>query len=451
MKRFFASLLVVLLSLSDFVTPAFAASTKYKLDELGLEVSIPLKYDVITQDTSPYSPIFSNRGLSGTDLIEQFKTSGIYLNAIPNDGTNEEIVVTMTDGIWDNLSVFSNTTIKTLASALVNEYKDYGITVSEYDVYQHSQAKFIKIYFTDAANSVYGLQYYTTYGAKAMNFTMRSYSEALSQNQEDTIKSIVDSIVYNTAPISAPSVTETDAFVYTDTETNTKFTVPANWHKEELFKDREYIDVKFASGKEEGLLIMYGSTDLWRMLTPEEQKGCSRSDLDSSAFEVSDIAALCGVDENKITKKTYNGKDYFQATVQQSTDMYDTTFTLEMTCAIRIENGWGYYFQFSGTTDNEYFADFQELLNTVEYPYYEREISTTRLKIALTFAITIIVLCGLFYIFIDRRIHKSEQKGIRTETFNGTCPYCNAPQLDNGGFCHKCGKNLSTTSDKKNN
>jgi len=366
MKRFLIGLLVFAFLLPIIPAPAFAASDTYELDELGLVVTIPSKYDVITQDTSPYSSVFSDRGLSGTDLVEQFKTNGIYLNAVPNDGTNEEIVVTMTDGVWDNLSVFSDTTIKTFASALANEYKDYGITVLEYDVYQHSQAKFIRVYFTDATNSVYGLQYYTTYDAKAMNFTMRSYSGELSQAQEDVMKGVVDSLVFDTAPAAAPSVPETDPFVYTDVETNTTFTVPANWYEKELSKEREYIDVRFASGKEEGLAIMYGSTDVWTQMSEADKVGYSRSDLDTSLFTEADMKEYF-VGADNVSKATYNGIDYFLVVQSSNQEMYGAEFVVEMTIAVRFHNGWLYEFQFGGTKENKYFSDFEKLLSSVQY------------------------------------------------------------------------------------
>ena len=280
----------------------------------------------------------------------------------------EEIVVTMTAGIWDNLSVFSDTTIKTLASALISGYEDYGIVVLDYDVYQHSQAKFIKIYFTDATNSVYGLQFYTTYGAKAMNFTMRSYSGELSKKQEETITNIVDSIKYDTPPVSPPAVPETDAFVYTDIDTNTEFTVPANWYEEELSKEREFIDVKFMSAKEEGMTIIYGSTDAWEMMTEEERDGATRSDINNSAFTLEDMTELFGVDKDDILRVRYNGVEYYQATLKNSTELYGFNISAEMTQVVRFDNGWMYWFQFGGTTSNEYFSDFEQLLNSVQYP-----------------------------------------------------------------------------------
>lgn len=444
------SLVIVLVLVLMFITSALASSSTYTISELGLDITIPSSYEVITKDTPANASIFSDLGITKADIIEQFKASNIYLNAISNT-SNEEVVVTMETNTIDNFSALSDTSLKTFASSWINEYEKMGISVLKYDIYHHSQAKFVRVYFEDTANSVNGLQYYTIYNGKAMNFTMRSYSGEITPSQEHTIKTIVDSVKYNTPPIEAPVVTQTNAFVYTDVDTNTKFTVPANWYEKELSKEREFIDVNFVSSEEEGMSIMYGSTDLWGMLTPEEQKGISRSEVNNSVFLISDIATLYGIDEDLITKETYNGKDYFQATVKQTTDMYGATFTVELTYVIRIENGWAYWFQFGGTTDNEYFEDFQELLNTVEYPYYKKEISTTRLKIVFTFSAILIVAGILFYIFIERRIHKSEEKVITTETTNSTCPYCNTPLLDNGGFCHKCGKNLSTTIDSKNN
>lgn len=368
LKRIVIKLLVSIVLMLFFVIPTFASSTTYKLDELGLEVSIPSTYDVITRDTPTSSSIFNDLGISGKELIDHFKTSGIYLNALPKDAISEEIVVTMTDGIWDNLSVFSDTTIKLLTSTIISEYEEYGLTVSEYDVYHHSQAKFVKLYFADTANSVHGLQYYTTYGAKAMNFTIRSYSGKITQKQEETIKSIVDSIKYDTDPVFAPTVPDTDAFVYTDTDTNTKFTVPANWYEKELSKKRQYIDVKFASAKEEGLTIMYGSTDVWGMMTEDERDGTTRSDINNSAFTLEDMSEFFTVDKNQISLVKYNGVEYYQATVKNSTELYGLDFTAEMTHAVRFDNGWIYWFQFSGTTDSTYFGDFEKLMNSVQFP-----------------------------------------------------------------------------------
>jgi len=363
------------------VTATAAGFTKnltYKLDKLGLEVSIPSTYDVITQDTPTSSSVFNDLGISGKELVDHFKTNGIYLNAIPKDTSNEEIVFTMTDGVWENLSAFSDTTIKTLASTLISGYEDYGIVVTDYDVYHHSQAKFIKVYFTDEINSVYGLQFYTTYGAKAMNFTMRSYSGELSQKQEETITNIVDSIKYDTDPVSAPAVPKTNSFVYTDADTNTKFTVPANWYEKELSKERENFDVKFVHNYESDLMIFYGSVDLWSQMTHDEKKEfSSREEFNMSLFsELSDYELMqafsyyseLGQQINKARIVSYNNVEYFEFIISQSLESYGYPIEINSTMLAHYENGWMHLFQFIGTTDSTYFGDFEKLMNSVQFP-----------------------------------------------------------------------------------
>ena len=65
--------------------------------------------------------------------------------------------------------------------------------------------------------------------------------------------------MFDTDPLVAPIVSETSLYIQTKTLIlSLQF---SNWYKRVVWD--QYIDVKFTSGKEEGLVIMYGSTDLW--------------------------------------------------------------------------------------------------------------------------------------------------------------------------------------------
>lgn len=458
MKKAIISLIVLTLSFSLFTVPAFAESNSYELDELGLTVTIPSEYDVITQDTATNSLIFSELGVSGADLIADFKASGIYLNALPKDVIDEEIVATMTPGGMDNFSIFSDATLITLVSSIIDEYEAFGIDVLEYDIYNHPQAKFIRIRFIDTSSSAYGLQFYTMYDYKAINFTLRSYSGGISQDQEDTIESIVDSIVFNTDPVAAPTMPETDPFVYTDPDTNTKFTVPANWYEDTLNEDREYIDVKFASGKEEGLVIMYGSTDLWSSMSDSEKAGLNRSILDSSYFTVSDLEEYFGVDAGEISKETYNGNEYFVTEQSLKQEFYGLEFAVDLTSAVCIRDGWIYQFQFGGTKDSDYFADFEELLNSVQY-----EENNNEFLVWLGVAIVVSLLVIIAIVIHGKKekqpkYNASQTKALDEQTSARSdgklrCPNCGNEVSPDSLFCHMCGtrigKNVEAEKDNR--
>ncbi len=466
MRRFFAvTITIVLLLAIPFNISVFAASNTYKMDELGLEVSFPSDFTVITEDISSSDPIFDRLGTTKSALISQFKSGNIYMNAIPNNSSTEEIVVTMTNGVFDNLSVFSDGTLKTLVSSLTKEYENYGITVTKYDIYQHSQAKFIRIYFTDIANSAYGLQYYTNYGAKAMNFTMRSYNGPISSRQESTIKTVVDSIKYNTDPPSTDPPEQTNSIEYLDKDTGVKFTVPANWPEKELSKDREFIDVKFASTEEEGLAIMYGSTDLWFQMSASDKAGYTRSDFDNSQFTISDMEEYFAVGTGKVSKATYNGVEYFIATQSATQEMYGAEFTIDMTRVVRFKNGWLYEFQFGGTRDNKYFSDFEALLNTVEYP---DETTTNPSSNIGSFnsdndgndgtvvggVIFLLIIVGVFVLaVIYNRKNKQEEivtsppqiiveEDDKIDKNANECPNCGQELPNDSEFCHICGTKI---------
>ncbi len=358
-------LIVIVVLLFSFAPTALAVSGTFDLDELGLQITIPSGYSVITKDTPAGDPIFSVLGTTKSALMSDFKSKNIYLNAI-SDTYSEEIVVTNTKISMSNFSLLSDTALNTLATTLLDEFDDYGIYVSDHEIYQHSQAKFIKVYFTDAAKSVHGLLYYTVYEGNAMNFTMRSYEGSLSYRQETTIKTIVDSIKYDNDPPLSEEGEDTDSFVYTDTDSGAKFTVPANWKKKEFFEDREYIDVKFVSTKDDGCVIIYASEDIWEEMSPADRIGYTRSDVNNDIFTRADVAEMFSTTADKVSTVTYNGVEYFQGEIDHTSDDYGG-LTVRMTALVCIDNGWLHMFQFGGTSTHKLYSEFESLMDSIVY------------------------------------------------------------------------------------
>lgn len=161
---------------------------------------------------------------------------------------------------------------------------------------------------------------------------------------------------------------DTNSFSYIDTDSGVTFTVPANWKQEELSKDREYIDVKFVFTEEDGYTMIYGSTDMWELMSASEKIGYTRSEFNNSIFTKSDIAEMYNTSADKINTVIYNGVQYFKSESNFSSNIFGMDITVAMTQLVCIDNGWMYMFQFSGTDAHELYSDFENLLKSVQYP-----------------------------------------------------------------------------------
>jgi len=204
MRKFFSAITCLFL-LAYLSTTAYAAETIiYQLYELDMSIAIPSDYVVFTRDIKADDPNLSTYGLTKNYMTNLMETKNIYLNAWDKD-LKFEIIVTMIDSSLGNFAELSESALNTLASSTKTEYANAGITLITYEIYQHSQTKFIKIYISQPFNgsTVYGLQYYTVYNNKAINITMQSYSGKISSSKETILKSIVDSAHFKTEPVKA--------------------------------------------------------------------------------------------------------------------------------------------------------------------------------------------------------------------------------------------------------
>lgn len=382
MKRIMQSLLIIICFVIVMPTHGFAASSStYDLDELNMSIDIPDDYVVFTRDINSNDPNLSAYGLTKDNMSSLMESGNIYLNAWDKD-VNFEIIVTMIDSSLGDFNQFSDTTLSAFASSFESEYKNMGITYLKSEKYQHEQAKFIKIYINQPNNgsTVYGLQYYTVYGSKAINVTIQSYSGKIDSAKEATLKTIVDSVFFWNEPAKTAIPKESDPFKYSDSKTGASFTVPANWTEGTLTEEREYIDAKFTSNFEEGLSIIYGSNDVWSEFSAGDKVGLTRADIDNSIITIADIAEMLGTAANNVTTIKCGGKEYYKAEVTSKQSAYGLNISVTITYLYHVENGYIYSFQFSGPSGSEYYGDFETLLNSVNYP----AIATSSLNAAAT-------------------------------------------------------------------
>ncbi|HHX37842.1 MAG TPA: zinc ribbon domain-containing protein [Clostridiaceae bacterium] len=363
-----------------FSFPAYAVNaTEYELEELGLTVSIPSDYVVFTRSISDDDPNLSAYGLTKDGLSSLMTERNIFLNGWDKE-INQEIIVTMIGSSLVDFNLFSDMELTTLASTFEDGYKNAGLTVIKTEIYNHAQAKFLKIYISqpNGSDTVYGLQYYTVYDNKAINITMQSYSGKISSSQEAILKKIVDSAHFDTEPqVPNSDFIPTSAFTYTDPKTKSTFTVPENWEETPLSEERETIDVKFMSQIDEGMCIMYGNIDIWNELSEDDRYGLERADIDNSFFTNSDLADVLRLSTDDIRQVTYGTNEYFIATVKGASDVYGVNFTVSITHAILVNDGYMYWFQFSGTSNDKLYSDYETLLSSLTFPNQVNKSSNT--------------------------------------------------------------------------
>ncbi|MBE6810081.1 MAG: zinc ribbon domain-containing protein [Ruminococcaceae bacterium] len=456
-KRLIIFLLSIAVILSAFLpTTASAANGRYRIEEAKLEVTIPATYTVITRNTPSNAEIFTRLGLSYSAFMSNMKSGSIYLDAV-SDSHSEEIVFTCQENIISDFSLLSDTLLNTLATTTINEMEKLGISVIKYDIYHHSQAKFLRIYWSDSANFRYGLQYYTVRDNTAMNFTLQSYEGSINSRQESVMKTVVDSVEYDTASPVVSEGEDTDSFVYTDSDIGIKFTVPANWKQDEFTEDREYLSAKFVSTKEDGCTIIFAAVDAWAELSPSEKIGLSRADVDNSIFTKADIAEMFSTTEDDISLLMYNGVEYYKCTRTADKEVYGLSLDITMTQLLCVDNGWMYAFQFNGKEDHKLYSDFEELVRSVKYPTSqtttvyddegedenenENKLSYTGNKIdnQSVNSLIIVVLILLIVLLIIVVFFIFKKKNGKTSQAVKHCMKCGQQLPVDSDFCHMCG------------
>ena len=359
-------LAAVLFSIS---IPAFAAANTYELDELGLSITMPVGYLVMTRNTPENSSVFSELGLTKAEMTEFFEANNIYLNGV-SETFSEEISITMMEDSISNLKWFSNDQLLQMAKSVADKYQESGFLVFKYDVYQHQQTKFIKIYCEIPSQNAHVLQYFTVYDNKAIYITMYSFMGSLLSTQETAIQMMVESVRFEGETDSGK---DTEPFLYTDSESGIAFTVPANW-------EREYYGVEgvqFSYTKEDSFAIAYRKKDMWASLTPEEKEKYAREDISSSEKSFFQLALLMGIPMNEVLSVTYNGLEYIKYENTFTEEVYGVEISLTVTQLIYVDNGWVYVFEFNGTSDHVLYADFESLVKSVKYPTVVPEIENT--------------------------------------------------------------------------
>ena len=223
-----------------------------------------------------------------------------------------------------------------------------------------------------------------------------------------------------------------------------------------MTEDRKYLDAKFVSNKEEGLSIIFTSTDLLSEDVLEDSgistlqaNLLSRADMNNSIFTKADVAAMMNCSVEDISMVNYGEKEYFSAEVITSGTAYGLTLSSPMFCLLRCENGYMYMFQFNNSNSSAYFKDLEMLVSSAKYPAIEETDKTAQNQVVGSYVILVtfvlIALC-IGIIFIVRFVIK--KKTPRTTASFIFCQQCGTTLVPGSVFCNHCGTKVSSTEER---
>jgi len=424
MKRTLITIMCIFVALLP-ITNVFAAdSNKYYIKEVGISIEIPAKYDVMTRDIKDGDQILDKYGYTKTSMMELFDSRNIYLDAVIQN-PNNEIIVTMINSDLSDFANVSEPVLLTLTSALKTQYDEQGITVLDIQTYKHTQEKFVVIRTTqnNSGTQMYSTQYYTVNNGKAINITMHSLDGEMTSSKESELKTVVNSVAFDSVP-ETTTAPHTEAFLYTDNNTGTTFTVPENWSEAEFSKERKFLSGKFTYNNDEAVSILYGASDLRSALSGkgfQKSTNSSINDLTVNDFSeeyLTDMLGNSDFGELIESDKRYLGSEPYLHCIY---DLSNTIgLNIEATSIIIIKNGYCFYFMFSGTESSDGYKDFISLIESVKYPEKSSDDNSIYIEpyqVVVFFVISLLLIVGAV-ILLNKKKKSSKKSEIATQGNN---------------------------------
>jgi len=201
MKKTLMAVFMAVIFIMLCVLPAFAATTKYTLDELNMTIEVPEEFATLTRDVTDSDPnvkLFDFT--SSKEVISMLKEYNGYLNTSPKNG-EYGILVTMTSDksskSFFNLNLLSKNELQKMVDKAM-KVNSHEIKYSGYEIFQHKQAKFIVFrgMIKDGTEKSYITQYFTIYNGQTININLYSYTGPASENAELQQKEIVNNIKF---------------------------------------------------------------------------------------------------------------------------------------------------------------------------------------------------------------------------------------------------------------
>lgn len=369
MKRLAVCLLVLLGAV--ILCQGTARAEEYELVEVGIRVELPENCVIITRDTPEGDPAYMAFGLDKETADNLFEQNNAYLSAVSLDWGGElNIAMTPVQGIKD-LSWVDESTLKVLEDRFRAQMESMGRDYIRGEVYYSQQMTFIKFYndLTQNGNSYHGVSYCTVHNGRSISVNYFSYIGEITEADETLLREVVDSVRLEET-LDPEELAE--PWEYTDPESGLSFTMPAGWLRQEQMETDEIIKMVAAYQMRPGLVLQYGSVDMWSQMSASERRGRERRDMDQSVISREDIAEIYQLDADDISTVFYGGKAYYMAWVNMGSVLgIDLNGFLDRTLLVRVENGVFYQFVYSAQFADPQFKELKSILDSARYPEEE--------------------------------------------------------------------------------
>lgn len=365
MRKDLFSCIVILLAIFVFFSAVCAEEMTVDMDGLEMKIDIPGQYIILMQDGFTDESASGLFDFSVSDAVSYMKGNNIYIDVFSADGSHEITIICSDENTLKDFNEMGETSLSTFLSLMASSFEELGISASSPSIYTSPTRRFILINYS--VSGIHGIQYNTVCTDKTVNITLRSYTGEVSETQKSVLKAIVDSIEFTgSQPLNGDDQQKSDAFTYTDPETNTTFLVPENWVEESLFEPRETIDTKFACLEDSGLVILFGSNDILAMLGLDILPEILISTVDNRYFPKEDFAEQLEVDSSEIEVVNYGANEFYKYSVK-SDSLAEIPLSVNMTYYMTVDHGYLYFFQFNGNPGDEHFADMESMLASIKF------------------------------------------------------------------------------------
>lgn len=366
--------------------------TKYYLDELEMEISLPEEVYAVTRENVEENPFLDIFGLSPDQALEILEAENLYLSAVDEE-VSFQLMLSVTEVPGLDFREYSDDELKNFLDIKRENYIDIGGTWIGGSVLQLEETSFLKIDFlwNDGKKDIRVQEHYTIYQGKAFNLTLNSYTGSISDEMESMLVQTVGSIRFDTdsqlqepepkpEPESVPeSETPSPAatYEYRDELSDSVFAIPGNWSQEQF--ESEFNGVKFSPGGDSGVFLLLHSVDVYTETLREYEQDGDKSPFDTRAeydllFSNEECAArVMQCEANEVDSAVYGGNTYFCAARTVSLEVLGITVDQPVMYFVHIENGFVYLFQLYGEKDSAFFRDFETLLGSAQYTHADAQ------------------------------------------------------------------------------